>query len=102
MARLIWTEPALRDLDTIAEYIALDKPEAARKFVRRVFAAADRLARFPLSGRKPAETKGLPYREIVVPPCRIFYRVDRKAVLLLHVMRGEPLLRVEDLEEGEP
>jgi toxin ParE1/3/4 len=35
MARLIWTEPALQDLDGIADYIALDKPDAARKFVRR-------------------------------------------------------------------
>ncbi len=26
MAELIWTEPALNDLDTIADYIAMDKP----------------------------------------------------------------------------
>ena len=32
MARLIWTEPALTDLEIIAEYIALDKPEAARRY----------------------------------------------------------------------
>ena len=30
MAELIWTEPALSDLDTIADYIALDNPDAAR------------------------------------------------------------------------
>jgi plasmid stabilization system protein ParE len=30
MAEIIWTEPALSDLDTIADYIALDKPEAQR------------------------------------------------------------------------
>ena len=34
MARLIWTEPALLDLEEIAEYIALDKPSAAKKLVR--------------------------------------------------------------------
>lgn len=33
MAELIWTEPALSDLDTIADYIALDNPEAARDLV---------------------------------------------------------------------
>ncbi len=37
MAELIWTEPALSDLDTIADYIALDNPDAARRFVQRVF-----------------------------------------------------------------
>ena len=37
MAQIIWTEPALSDLDAIADYIALDKPEAARRLVQRVF-----------------------------------------------------------------
>lgn len=102
MARLIWTEPALRDLETIAEYIALDKPEAARKFVRKVFHAAERLAQFPNSGRVPPEMPDLPYREIVVAPCRIFYRVYEKGITIIYVMRGEQLLRPETLDEREP
>ena len=36
MAKVVWTEPALSDLDAIADYIALDKPSAARELVRRV------------------------------------------------------------------
>ena len=28
MACLIWTEPAIADLEAIADYIALDKPDA--------------------------------------------------------------------------
>jgi plasmid stabilization system protein ParE len=102
MAHLIWTEPALRDLENIAETIALDKPEAARSFVRRVFRAAERLNRFPRSGRRPPETAGLPYREIIVPPCRVFYRVSGRSVYVLHVMRGEQLFRPEILEERTP
>jgi plasmid stabilization system protein ParE len=35
MAEVIWAEPALNDLDSIADYIALDNPEAARRLVRR-------------------------------------------------------------------
>ena len=30
MAEVIWAEPALNDLDAIADYISLDNPEAAR------------------------------------------------------------------------
>ena len=30
MAQVVWTEPALTDLDAIADYIALDNPEIAR------------------------------------------------------------------------
>ena len=97
MARLIWTEPALNDLDAVAEYIALDKPDAARRYVRKVFRAVDRLERFPESGSIPPEIPHLPYRQIVVPPCRIFYRRNDQEVVIVFVMRAEKSLRDEDL-----
>jgi plasmid stabilization system protein ParE len=93
MARLIWTEPALLDLDGIAEYIALDDPAAASQYVQKVFDQTERLASFPNSGKRPVELPRTLYREIVVPPCRIFYRVEEDAVLILYVMRSERLLR---------
>ena len=37
MAEIVWTEPALNDLDAIADYIALENPAAASELVRRVF-----------------------------------------------------------------
>jgi hypothetical protein len=37
MAEIIWTEPALSDLDAIADYIALDNPQAAQRLAQRVF-----------------------------------------------------------------
>ena len=97
MARLIWTEPALNDLEAIAEYIALDKPEAARRFVRRVFQVVERLALFPKSGSIPSEIPHLPYRQVVVPPCRVLYRMDHQNILIIFVMRSEARLREDDL-----
>lgn len=99
MARLIWTEPALNDLESIAEYIALDKPDAARRYVRRVFQAVEHLSQFPKSGSIPPEVPHLPYRQVVVPPCRIFYRSKGKAILIIFVMRSEQRLREADLTE---
>lgn len=99
MARLIWTEPALDDLDCVAEYIALDNPVAAARLVERVFARVGQLERFPKSGKRPPELLRTPYREVVVPPCRIFYRVDEETVFILHVMRAEQLLRRLLLDE---
>ena len=93
MAQLVWTEPALLDLDEIAEYIALDDPLAASNYVQKVFDRVGRLATYPKSGKRPAELSRTPYREIVVPPCRIFYREDDETVLILYVMRSEQLLR---------
>ena len=93
MAQIIWTEPALSDLNAIAEYIALDKPDAARSLVKQVFSSVDNLEQFPELGRIPPELKLSKYREIIVDPCRIFYRIDQDKVYILYVMRGEMRLR---------
>ena len=98
MAQVIWTEPALFDLDEIAEYIALDKPSAAKKLVKEVFVLVKRLKQFPKSGKTPPELHSTDYLEIVVGPCRIFYRFDKKNVYILYVMRSERKLRLYILE----
>ena len=93
MAEVIWTEPALSDLDAIADYIALENPAAASELVRRVFEHVDQLTAHPESGSKPLELKRSRYRQIIEPPCRIFYRYDGKNVYVLHVMRSERVPR---------
>ena len=99
MAEIIWTESALLDLEEIADYIALDKYSAAQKLVKKVFLTVERLEIFPQSGRPPPELEGSRYREIIVKPCRIFYRNKGEKVFILHVMRGERQLRSYLLEE---
>ena len=89
MAEIIWTEPALNDLDAIADYIAIENPVAASEFVRRVFAHVEQLEAHPESGPRPPELGNSRYRQIVEPPCRIFYRYDNEKVLILFVMRAE-------------
>ena len=101
MAELIWTEPALSDLNDIAEYIARENPAAARKLVQQVFSAAERLGRHPRSGKVPPELEGGRYREIVVGPCRVFYRHTKGQVLILYVMRSERELRNFLLEDRD-
>ena len=83
MAQLVWTEPALLDLEEVAEYIALDDPSAASRVVQKVFERVERLEQHPQSGRRPPEMPRMPYREVVVPPCRIFYRVENDQVFIL-------------------
>ena len=89
MARVIWTEPALLDLEEIAGYIALDDFSAAQRLIGKVFERVDLLESFPESGRCPPELKPLTYREVIVGPCRIFYRKEEDKVYILYVMRGE-------------
>ncbi len=99
MAQIIWTEPALQDLNEIAEYIALDKISAANKLVQKVFSSTERLEQFPKSGRKPPELENSRYLEIIVNPCRIFYRVEKDKIYILYVMRSERKLRNYLLDE---
>lgn len=67
MAEIVWTEPALADIDAIADYIALDNPAAAKARVQRVFEHMDQLQQHPESGSKPNELKGWRYRQIIEP-----------------------------------
>jgi toxin ParE1/3/4 len=89
MAEVVWTEPAVTDLDAIADYTALDNPVAASALVQRGVAHVEQLADHPKSGSKPPELRGWRYHQIVEPPCRVFYRHDAEKVYIVFVMRSE-------------
>lgn len=93
MAEIIWTEPALSDLNDIAEYIALENVIAAKQLIQTIFAKVERLNTFPESGRISPELKHLNYREVVINPCRVFYKQNGDKVYILFVMRTERDLR---------
>lgn len=97
MAEIVWSEPALSDLDAIADYIALENPVAASELVERTFGDVEQLADHPECGSWPHELGRSRYRQIVEPPCRIFYRHDGHKVFILHVMRADRLLRTKQL-----
>jgi len=48
-------------------------------------------------GSVPAELKGTKYRQLVIPPVRIFYRAQNEVVYIVYVIRGERLFRNDDL-----
>lgn len=85
--RIVWTEPALRDLAAARAYIARDKPPAADRQVERVLAAVTSLLRFPESGR-PGRRTGT--RELVVnqTPYIAPYRLRGDVVEVLRVLHG--------------
>ena len=101
MAEAVWAEPAVADLDAMADYIALDHPTAASALVQRVVAHAGQLAEHPQSGSKPPELRGWRYRQIVEPPCRVFYRHDADTVYIPFVMRSERLFDPTLLESRD-
>jgi toxin ParE1/3/4 len=101
MAQVIWTEPALAQLQAILEFIALDKQEAAVAVAKRVFAITDRLASFPKLGRSIPEFPHRDYRQLWAKPCWLYYRLEDGRAIILHVRRAEQLFRPEELSEEE-
>ncbi|MGE0443212.1 MAG: type II toxin-antitoxin system RelE/ParE family toxin [Gemmatimonadales bacterium] len=75
----------------IVAYILAHRPSAARRFHARAVAALRRLERFPESGRRIPEFPDLPYREVVLRPYRLFYRVAGDTVWVVAVWHGAQL-----------
>ena len=97
MAEVVWAEPALGQLEAIVEFVALDKPEAAKRVAQRVFAATDNLESFVRLGRTIPEFPHKNYRQVWLKPGWIYYRIEDKQVVVLHVRRAEQLFRAEEL-----
>mgnify|MGYP001815599718 CR=1 FL=1 len=86
--RIRFTPTARAEFLAAIEYIRKDKPGAAVQFRRKAEKALRRLSKFPDSGRKLPEFPDLPFREVVVPPYRFFYRVEQKTMWIVAVWHG--------------
>lgn len=93
--RIIWSPSARWDLVDLKDYISLDSPLNAKRFVTSLFDAVERLAEYPLSGRVVPEFGDEQLREIIKRPCRIVYRINQtnsliEIVRIWHSARGIP------------
>ena len=85
--RLVFAEPAARDLEDIIDYIALDSPTAAESVYRAIVAAAEHLCDFPEAGR-PGRLPRTREWTVVSLPYIIVYQVRDDAVTVLAVFHG--------------
>ena len=100
--RIVWSPLALERVNEAAEYIARDRPEAARRWVRSLFEAVRRLERFPESGRPvPELSHRSELREVIHGAYRVIYRVEPGQVSVLTVRHGRRLLDLSEVGEGE-
>jgi len=76
MMKVVWSEPAVADLDSIHAYIAHDAEIYADAQIQAIFEAADRLERFPESGRMVPEIGQQTTRELIVGSFRVIYHVS--------------------------
>lgn len=95
---VVWSNVAENDLKNIIEYITADSPSNALKIFRRIKQKASSLYTFPGKGRIVPELRDqgiLQYRELIIPPWRILYRISEKIVWVLSVLDSRQ--NIEDI-----
>lgn len=95
---VMWAGIAENDLREIIEYIATDSPANALKILKKIKQKASSLYTLPERGRIVPELKDqaiLIYRELIVPPWRIIYRISEMKIYVLSVLDARQ--NVEDI-----
>jgi plasmid stabilization system protein ParE len=98
---IIWAGVAENDLKEIIEYIATDNPANALITLKKIKQKASSLYTLPERGRIVPELKDqgiLLYRELIVPPWRIIYRISEMKVYVLSILDARQ--NVEDILLG--
>ncbi len=80
MMRILWSPQSLRDLHAIHDFIASDSESYADLVLANIFAAVERLLRFPHSGRMVPEKNDPRIREVLVGRFRVVYRVGEESL----------------------
>ena len=99
--QVLWAETAEEDLKAIIEYIYVDSPSAAIDSLKKIKTKTSNLCSFPQRGRVVPELKDhgiLQYRELIITPWRVIYRISDEQVYVLSVIDSRR--NVEDILLG--
>ena len=86
---------AVNDLETIRNwYIDQQVSDVGEKLLREIISQVERLVDFSESGRIVPEFGIVNLREIIFPPFRVVYRLDKNRVRIVRIWRSERLLKM--------
>lgn len=89
--KVVWSPLAEQRALEAVEYIARDRPKAAKAWLDKLLDRVAALEQFEQQGRVVREIGRPAYREVTHAPYRIIYRVDASRVVILtlrHVRRA--------------
>lgn len=95
---VFWTETAHNDLESIIDYISTDSIDNALNILYKIKEKAETLYSFPDRGRIVPELKFHNienYRELILNPWRIIYKIDKDKIYVLSVLDGRR--NIEDI-----
>lgn len=87
--KVIWANVAENDLKNIIAYIAEDSPQNALNILKKIRQKASNLYALPERGRIVPELQDqgiVQYRELIVSPWRLIYRIFEWKVYVLSVI----------------
>jgi toxin ParE1/3/4 len=86
--KLIWSDTALSDLESIRDHIARDSEENATRFLGQLTEAARLFERFPEAGQLIPKYGNAQVREFVWKKYRILYQVQPDHVWIFAVIHA--------------
>lgn len=95
---IIWTNIAENDLKEIIAYISIDSHQNASTILKNIKQNASNLYSLPERGRIVPELQAqgiFQYRELIIPPWRLVYRIDERRIYVLSVIDSRR--NVEDI-----
>lgn len=96
--RVLWTQSAQQDLARIIGFIAKDSEANSKKLYKTVVHKAEKLWQLSLQGTIVPELMDFGvefYRELIISPWRLVYKVETERVLVLAIFDGRR--NVEDI-----
>ena len=96
--RIVWSPLAINRASEIADYIAQDKPSAAKRWVNEVFSKVEQLKFSPEIGRIVPEISDNKFRELIYGNYRIIYRLEIKQISILTIRHGQQILPIDEIK----
>ena len=95
--KIFWSPLSLERTAEIAEYISLDNPSAAERWVENIFNRVKVLQSSPKAGRKVPEVEREEIRELIYGNYRIIYRVEKSKISILTLRHGKQILPTDEI-----
>lgn len=86
--RIVWTEAAWIDLESIANFISRDSPYYAASFVHEIRDCARSLSQMSMRGHIVSEIGDRQIRQLMVQSYRLIYKVEGSRVAVLAIVHG--------------
>ena len=96
--KIIWSPLAINRASKIADYIAQDKPSAAKRWINEVFIKVEQLKSSPQIGRGVPEVSDNKFRELIYGNYRIIYRLEIKQISILTIRHGKQILPIDEIK----